>query len=150
MIKKFSVFMILVILSLSLCACGGNVKLFETKSVSTIYISDKTTRVIVEDANKIDEFVDKFYRVNIATDYLAEQENGDVYVGEKELQVELIGTNKKEYTFDFVHYRRDEDSELEYYFQKQLRERYYLSAKLTDEEVDYFRHLFYGDVIILD
>ncbi len=143
MIYKVSFLFVALFSALLLCACGSGVSLFSARTVEVILISDGERTVRCTDSAELGEFVDRFSGRDIYSDLLDAQENGNIKVGQTELIIELQYNDEINY-IEFCHIGD------EYYFQRELRGRYYLTKALNQDEVEFVEELFYGDIIIIE
>lgn len=140
---KVSFLFVALFTALLLCACGSGVSLFSAKTVEVMLISDGERTVRCTDSVELNDFVDRFSGRDIYSDLLDAQENGNIKVGQTELIIELQYNDE----INYIEFCRIED---EYYFQRELRGRYYLTKALNQDEVEFVEELFYGDIIIID
>ena len=150
MVKGIALVFTLIVAMFMFCACSGagELRLVTTSQIENFTISDGKEGMRFSGENTIANFYNHVKSIYVRNDRFVEQENGAKYFGEMVLKVEVDATRDREFKFDLV--KTSADSQKAYYIQKIYNEKYYLSEQLSQELVDYFYNLYYGNTIVID
>ncbi len=132
------------------CGCSGGIKLFSASTLVSFIINDEERAVLYDESDTLSEFKTRFGGIEIYSDVLDEQDNGNAKIGETYLTITVNGSGNRTYQFEVSAYKNIETGETEYYFQRQVRGLYYLSKRISQDNLDYLNKIFYGDIIIID
>ncbi len=147
MLKKYIA--LICILTIVVCSgCSAGIRLFDSKELTYLAITDSTIWVQYDDNKVLNEFVDRYYDVHLQSNILDAQDNGHNKIGEVLYTIKVTTKYDKDFYFQFCEY--DNNGNQEYYLQSQIRGLYYISNALDIEDSNYMDELFYGDIIIID
>ena len=149
MLKRVLLFTLMLAVVFSFSACDTNIKLFKTKNIKEILMTDsKVTIRLTEDEQ--DAFVERYGKICLATDVAGEQDHGHHNVGEQIFAFQVTNESGNRETFVFVKTFVEGSDVADYYFEKSIRGLYYLSKRLNEEDNEWLSELMFGDIIILD
>lgn len=153
MVKRFGLVFTFIVTMVMLSSCSWGIfsnelRLITTSQIENFTISDGKEALRYTGENTIASFYNHVKSIYVRKDRLTEQEDGTKYFGEMVLKIEVDATRDREFKFDIV--KTGTDAQKTYYIQKIYNEKYYLSEQLSQDLVDYFYNLYYGNTIIID
>ena len=133
---------------LTFCGCDNELRLITTTQLDEFVISDGTSGIKYVSEESLGNFYDHVRKIFVKPDRFKEQENGNNYYGEMVFKVTVLASRDRMFRFDIV--KVGDGNGKKYYIQKIYNKKYYLSEEMTQELIDYFNYLYYGNTIVID